>query len=453
MGRANYNFNDRYYATFTFRRDGTSRLSLANRWGNFYSASAAWRISEEQFFNVSWIDDLKLRANFGQLGNADIGNWEYLGTINPNIVTIFGDNQRIVNGATQVQIVNEDLRWEKTEQINIGLDANVLSNRLMLTAEYYNSKTSDVLAPMQISMTTGNQGGAPRANVASIRNTGVELEATWRDRVGDFTYTAGANLTTLKNTILELGYGNDVYYTSQTRSEIGRALGEYYVLKTDGLFRTQADIDAYVNSQGVPIMIQGRRPQLGDVRYIDTDDSGEITTNDRQIVGDPWADFLLSVNAGVSWKNIDFSMFWSGQFGNDVLNGGIRQGRLFADNSNYIRFEAGQEPYQENQNSNFPRIIYNDTRNTRGDSDLWLEDGSYMRLRNVQLGYTFDRAMLVRMGLSGLRVFVSGNNLITLTTYKGLDPDFINTNVWDRGTDNMAFPNARTVMLGLQLSF
>jgi len=454
LGRANYNFDDRYYATFTFRRDGSSKLSPTNRWDNFYSVSGAWRISGERFFNVPWINDLKLRANYGQLGNAAIdGDWNYLGTINPNIITIFGDNQQIVNGATQVKIVNENLRWEKNEQTNIGIDATVLSNRLALVAEYYNSKTVDILTGMQISMTTGNQGGAPLANAASLRNTGVELSATWRDKVGNVSYTVGANFTTQKNTILELGYGNEVFYTGQTRSEIGRSLGEYYLLKTDGLFRSQADIDAYVNTQGVPITIEGKRPQLGDLKYIDTDDNGQITTNDRQIVGDPWADALVSVNAGVNWKNFDFSMFWNGQFGNDVLNGGIRQGRFFSDNSNYIRFEKGHEPYQENPNSDFPRIIYGDVRNTRGDSDLWLEDGSYLRLRNVQLGYTFDKATLARLNLGGLRIFISGNNLLTLTKYKGLDPDFINTSVWDRGTDNMAFPNPRTVMAGLQLSF
>jgi len=453
LGRANYNFDDRYYATFTFRRDGSSKLNPANRWDNFYSVSGAWRISGEQFFNVPWINDLKLRANYGQLGNAAIGNWDYLGTINPNIITIFGNDQRIVNGATQVKIVNENLRWERTEQINLGLDATMLSNRLTLVAEYYNSKTVDILTGMQISMTTGNQGGAPLANAASLRNTGLELSATWRDKVGEVGYSVGANITTINNKILELGYGNEVFYTGQTRSEIGRSLGEYYLLKTDGLFRSQQEIDAYVNSQGVPITIEGKRPQLGDVRYIDTDDNGQITTNDRQIVGSPWADALVSVNAGVSWKNFDFSMFWNGQFGNDVLNGGMRQGRLFSDNSNYIRFEKGHEPYQENPNSDFPRIIYNDTRNTRGDSDLWLESGSYLRLRNIQLGYTFDKPTLARLQLSSLRIFVSGNNLLTITNYKGLDPDFINNDVWDRGTDNMAFPNPRTVMMGLQLSF
>ncbi len=453
LGRANYVYDDKYYMTFTYRRDGTSKLSLENRWDDFYSVSGAWRVSGERFFNSSWIDDLKIRANYGQLGNADIGNWDYLGTINPGIVTVFGSQQNLVNGATQVQIVNSDLRWEKSEQVNIGLDAAFLNNRLGITAEYYNSKAVDILAPMQISMTTGNQGGAPLANIASLRNTGVELTASWRDRVGDFSYSVTANATTLKNRILELGYGNTVYYTSQTRSEIGRSLGEYFLLKTDGLFRTQADIDNYVTSSGTPITIEGRRPQLGDLRYIDTDDNGQITANDRQIVGNPWADLMLSLNGSVSWKNIDLSMMWYGQFGNDVLNGGLRQGRLFADNSNYIRFESGQEPYQENPNSDFPRIIYGDTRNTRGDSDLWLEDGSFFRLRNIQLGYTFPNQLLSRTGFSDLRLSLTGNNLMTLTKYKGLDPDFINTSVWDRGTDNMAFPNARTIMLGLQVKF
>src|SRR5690606_3246234 len=252
LGRANYNFDDRYYATFTFRRDGSSKLNPANRWDNFYSVSGAWRISGEQFFNVPWINDLKLRANYGQLGNAAIGNWDYLGTINPNIITIFGNDQRIVNSATQVKIVNENLRWERTEQINLGLDATMLSNRLTLVAEYYNSKTVDILTGMQISMTTGNQGGAPLANAASLRNTGLELSATWRDKVGEVGYSVGANITTINNKILELGYGNEVFYTGQTRSEIGRSLGEYYLLKTDGLFRSQQEIDAYVNSQGVP---------------------------------------------------------------------------------------------------------------------------------------------------------------------------------------------------------
>jgi TonB-linked SusC/RagA family outer membrane protein len=453
LGRLNYSYANKYYLTLTFRRDGTSKLIKANRWENYPSLSAAWRISEESFFNIDWINDLKIRANYGQLGNASIGNWDYIGTISPSIVSVFGASQNLVNGATQVKLNNSELRWEKTAQTNIGFDAAFLDQRLLLTAEYYNSETSDVLTPMQISMTTGNQGGAPYVNAAKIKNTGFELTANWEEQKGDLRYTIGAGLTTLKNEILDLGYGKKEYYTGQTVSRIGYALGEYYLLKTDGIFRSQSDIDNYVSSNGTPILIEGKRPQLGDLKYVDTDDNGVITTNDRQIVGNPWADFTLSLNASLRWKNFDFYMLWYGQFGNDVLNSGIRQGRLFADNSNYIRFEKGNEPYQENPNSDFPRIIYNDTRNTRGDMDLWLEDGSYFRMKTIQLGYTFQKELLSRFGVGSLRAYASANNLLTLTSYKGLDPDFQNGDIWDRGTDNMAFPNPYSVQFGLQINF
>jgi hypothetical protein len=373
--------------------------------------------------------------------------------INPSIVSVFGTGQNIVNGATQVQLNNNDIRWERTIQTNIGFDASFLSQKLTLSAEYYDSKTVDVLTPMQISMTTGNQGGAPLVNAASIRNNGFEMTVNYKDNIGTVNYSVGAGLTSVKNKILDLGYGKEEYYTGQTVSRVGYALGEYYLLKTDGLFRTQADIDNYVTSSGVPITIEGKRPKLGDLRYIDTDDNGQITTDDRQIVGNPWADFVLSLNVNVAWNNFDFYMMWYGQFGNDVLNSGIRQGRLFADNSNYIRFEAGHEPYQENPKSDFPRIIYNDTRNTRGDSDLWLEDGSYFKMKIIQVGYTFKKELLSRIGINSLRAYVSGSNLLTLTKYKGLDPDFQNTNIWDRGTDNMAFPNPRAVSFGIQINF
>ncbi|GHT45432.1 SusC/RagA family TonB-linked outer membrane protein [Bacteroidia bacterium] len=453
LGRANYTYDNKYYLTLTFRKDGTSKLSTDNRWESYPSISGAWRISEENFFNVDWISDLKLRANYGELGNAAIGNWDYIGTVSPSIVAVFGTNQSLVNGATQVKLNNGNIRWERTAQTNIGFDAAFLSQRLAVTAEYYKSETKDVLTQMQISMTTGNQGGNPYVNAANITNSGFELSANWKDYISDVKYAVGAGLTTLSNKINDLGYGKTEYYTGQTVSRVGHALGEYYLLKTDGLFRTQTDIDNYVTSKGAPIYIEGKRPQLGDVRYIDTDDNGAINPNDRQIVGNPWADFTLSLNASLEWNNFDFYMMWYGQIGNDVLNSGMRQGRLFADNSNYIRFEKGHEPYQENPNSDFPRIVYNDTRNTRGDMDRWLEDGSYFKMKTIQVGYTFKKNALSRFGINSLRAYVSGNNLLTLTKYKGLDPDFQNSDIWDRGTDNMAFPNPYSIQCGLQVNF
>jgi len=450
LGRANYIYDNKYYLTATFRRDGTSRLSSDNRWGNFPSFSGAWRISNEAFFNVSWIDDLKIRGNWGRLGNSAIGDWDYLGTVNQSLVTVIGGS--LVPGAAQIKMVNSGLRWETKETTNIGVDAVFLDQRLGVSAEYYISNTNDVLTDMPIAISTGNQGGAPKANAASLKNTGFEGTFSWRDKAGDFNYSIIANLTTLKNKVTDLGYGKDVYYSGKTKSEIGQPLSMYYLYKTDGLFRTQQDIDNYVTSTGKPIMIGSKRPELGDVRYIDTDDNGEITANDRQIVGNPWPEVQLSLMFNASWKNFDFSMMWYGQFGNDIYNVPQWQGRLFADNSNYIKFAKGEEPYQENPNSNTPRIIYGDFRNTY-DSDRNLENGSFFRMKNIQLGYTFDRNLINNLGIEGLRLYVAGNNLITFTKYKGLDPDFVNTDVWDRGTDNFAFPNTRSVMFGLDLTF
>ncbi|MDR1623934.1 MAG: TonB-dependent receptor [Tannerellaceae bacterium] len=450
LGRANYSYDYKYYLTATLRRDGTSRLSRENRWGNFPSFSAAWRISNERFFHLSFVDDLKFRGNWGRLGNAAIGDWDYLGTINQSLVTVIGGSLK--PGAAQVKIVNNNLRWETKETTNIGLDALFLNHRLGVSAEYYVSNTRDVLTDMPIAISTGNQGGAPKANAASLRNTGFEVSLNWRDKAGDFNYNIIANLTTLNNEVTELGYGKDVYYSGKTKSEIGQPLSMYYLYKTDGIFRTQGEIDSYVTSTGQPIMIGGKRPEAGDVKYIDTDDNGNITANDRQIVGNPWPEVQLSLLFNASWKNVDLSMMWYGQFGNDIYNVPLWQGRLFADNSNYINFKTGEEPYQENPNSNTARIIYGDFRNTY-DSDRYLENGSYLRLKNIQLGYTFPKRLISPCGVENVRLYVAGNNLITLTGYKGLDPDFVNTDVWDRGTDNFAFPNTGSVMFGLDLTF
>jgi TonB-dependent starch-binding outer membrane protein SusC len=452
LGRVNYNYDSKYYLTFTLRRDGTSKLSKDNRWGNFPSVSAAWRISRENFFNVDWVDDLKLRANWGKLGNAAIGNWDYVGTVNQTIVTVFGTGQKLNTGATQVSLVNTDLRWETKETINVGADASFLDQRLSVGAEYYNSKTYDVLTGMPIAISTGNQGGAPMANAASLKNTGFEVDLGWRDNVNEFQYNVTAGITTLSNEVIDLGYGRDVYYTNLTTSSIGEPLSMFYLLKTDGLFRSQSEIDNYVTSNGTPIRVDGKLPKLGDVKYIDTDDNGQITANDRQIVGSPWPGVQLSLIFNANWRNFDAFMSWYGQFGNDVYNVAQWQGRYFADNSNYLNFEKGEEPYQVNPDSNTPRIIYNDTRNTR-ESDRYLENGSYFRMKNFQIGYNFAPEMIQKMSLSNLRVYVSGNNLITFTAYKGLDPDFINTNVWNRGTDSFAFPNTRSFMMGLEITF
>ena len=467
LGRANYVYDDKYNLTATFRRDGTSRLAKENRWGNFPSFSGAWRISKEEFFDVPWINDLKIRGNWGRLGNSSIGDWDYIGTINQSIVTVFGG--AIVPGSTQVKLVNAGLVWETKETVNVGFDASFLNQRLTVSAEYYNSKTSDVLAETPIAISTGNQGGSPWKNAASLRNKGFEFTFGWKDQISGFKYSALLNVTTMDNEVLSLGRdGSERNFidSGQARTEPGRSLAEFYLRKTDGIFRTQEEIDNYVTKgnhvpgpnedkvpAGTPIMIEGKRPQLGDVKYLDLNDDGQITDIDRDYCGSPWAKMQMSLVLNAEWKNFDFSMMWNGQFGNKIYNVSRWQGRLFADNSNYIRFEKGEEPYQVNPNSNTPRIIYGDFRNSR-DADRFLENGSYFRMKNISIGYNFKQKWLTNLGVEKLRLFATGSNLITITGYSGLDPDFKGANsVWNSGTDSFAYPNTRSVMFGLDLTF
>ncbi|VFB13448.1 TonB-dependent receptor plug [Bacteroides heparinolyticus] len=454
LGRANYIYDDKYYLTATFRRDGTSRLAKENRWGNFPSFSGAWRISKEDFFDVSWINDLKIRGNWGRLGNASIGDWDYIGTINQSIVTVFGG--AIVPGSTQVKLVNTGLIWETKETVNVGFDASFLNQRLTVSAEYYNSKTSDVLAETPIAISTGNQGGSPWKNAASLCNKGFEITLGWKDQVSDFKYNALLNVTTMSNEVLSLGRDGterDFIDSGQARTEPGRSLAEFYLRKTDGIFKTQEEIDRYVTSKGTPIIIEGKRPKLGDVRYLDLNDDGEITDADRDYCGSPWPKMQMSLVFNAEWKNFDFSMMWNGQFGNKIYNVPRWQGRLFADNSNYIRFKKGEEPYQVNPDSDTPRIIYGDFRNSR-DADRFLENGSYFRMKNISVGYNFKQKWLTNLGVEKLRLFATGSNLITITGYSGLDPDFKGANpVWNSGTDGFAYPNTRSVMFGLDLTF
>lgn len=467
LGRANYNYDDKYYLTATFRRDGTSRLAKENRWGNFPSFSGAWRISKEEFFDVPWVNDLKIRGNWGRLGNASIGDWDYIGTINQSIVTVFGG--AIVPGSTQVKLVNAGLVWETKETVNVGFDASFLNQRLTLSAEYYNSKTSDVLAETPIAISTGNQGGSPWKNAASLRNKGFEVTLGWKDQVSDFKYSALLNVTTMDNEVLSLGRDGskkDYIDSGQARTAPGRSLAEFYLRRTDGIFRTQEEIDNYLTKgnhvpgpneekvpAGRPVMIAGKRPQIGDVKYLDLNDDGQITDDDRGFCGSPWAKMQMSFVFNAEWKNFDFSMMWNGQFGNKIYNVARWQGRQFSDNSNYIRFEKGEEPFQVNPNSNTPRVIYGDSRNSL-DADRFLENGSYIRMKNISIGYNFRQKWLTNLGVEKLRVFATGSNLLTITGYSGLDPDFKGANaVWNSGTDSFAYPNTRSVMFGLDLTF
>jgi TonB-linked SusC/RagA family outer membrane protein len=448
FGRINYNFDERYLVSFTIRRDESSKFSPDTRVGYFPSISGGWRISNESFFNASWIDDLKIRANYGVLGTSNISVWDWVSFITTFPQAVFGTDQAIHTGMTQIKLANNDLKWEKLNQINAGFDAILLNNRLTLSADYFMKETKDVLAPMQILMVTGNNGGNPYVNAVTLQNTGFEVSATWRDKIGkDFGYSVNVNASTLKNKVKKIAYGLPDFTQWDTKSILGHPIGEWYLIKTDGLFRSEEEVQAHRNSEGKLIQPDAKP---GDVRYIDANNDGRITDDDRQPCGSTIPKFQLGMNLVFEYKGFDLQFQLSGAFGHKSFNGPRSAYDRFDDNSNYRKDYDPWTP--ENPNAKDPRPIYGDSRNVRGEQDRWLENGNYLRVKQMALGYNLPKSVLGNV-FSGIRVYVNAQNLITFTSYKGLDAEFLNTNIWDRSYDGASYPNPYGVTFGAQISF
>ncbi|MGV8093119.1 MAG: TonB-dependent receptor [Mangrovibacterium sp.] len=447
FGRINYNYADKYLLSATIRRDASSKFGPNYKVGVFPSISGAWKIANENFFNVVWLNDLKIRANYGVLGSNNITVWEWVPFINSFPQSIFGVDQHLESGQIQVKLVNEDLKWEELHELNVGLDATLFDNRLEVTAEYFRSTSKDVLTEMQILMSTGNNGGDPRVNAASLRNKGFELSLTWHENRDEWKYSVNANISTVKNEILELGYNREFFTQWNTKSYIGKPIGEWYLIKTDGLFRSMDEVYAHVDKDGD--MIQPNA-QPGDIRFVDFNGDGQITDGDRQYAGTPWPKLQLGLNATVEWKGFDMQLQLVGAFGHKVFNGPRSGFDRYDDNSNY---RADYDPWSEtNQDAKDPRPIYQDGRNTRGDQTRWLENGSYLRVRQLALGYSLPKTLFSSY-FDQVRIFANAQNLITFTGYNGLDPEFRNSSIWERGHDYGAFPNPKAVTFGLQVTF
>ncbi|WP_255501780.1 TonB-dependent receptor [Olivibacter sp. SDN3] len=448
LARVEYNYDNRFLVNGVVRRDGSSRLGRDNQWGNFPSLSGAWRLSNEKFFDVSWIDDLKVRASYGELGNSNIGYWDYLSVINTFSTIAMGRDQLISPGAIKVALVNPNLRWETLIQKNFGMDASLLNNKLTLTAEYFISDTKDVLTAMPIALTTGHDGDPPIANAANLKNTGVELSLGYNESSKVFNYYVNANITTLRNKVTALGYGRNNIFVGNTVTQIGQPAGMWFVLETDGLFQSEEEVNNYTNEAGRVIQPSA---QPGDIRYKDNNGDGQITNDDKVVVGSPWSDVELGLNMGASYKDFALTMNWFGAFGATVYNGYHSVVDRFDDNSNY---RAGIQPWTpENPNTDVPRMYYGSTLNARGDTDRWLENGSFLRLKYISLSYTLPVDLIKKIGFERGQVTLSGQNLLTFTKYQGLDPEFNNPSIYERGFDNFSFPNLKTYSLGLQFGF
>ena len=448
LGRLEYNYDNRYLFNAVLRRDGSSRFSDENKWGNFPSVSAGWRVNNESFFKSEFIKDLKLRASYGELGSGNIGNYEYKSFVNNFGQIVLGTGQTLYPSATQVKLSNSQLRWEKLKQTNFGLDLGVLNNDLRFTADYFIARTEDVLFGFPILLTTGNDGGNPISNAATVENKGIELELAYSKKINEFSFNASVNFTKVNNKLVSLGNGQNENIVGNTMTRAGSPVGMWYVLQTDGLFQDQAEIANYKNADGKVIM-PGAVP--GDIRFKDVNGDGQITSDDKAIVGSPWPEFEMGLNAGAEYKGFDFSMNWIASHGATVYDGFRSVVDRFDDNSNY---RAGIQPWTpENPNTDFPRVTKGSTLNSRGDSDRFLENGDFIRLKYIGFGYNLPESILNKSGIARARLTLSAQNIITITKYKGLDPEFSNGNIFERGVDNGAFPNLRTYSFGVEFSF
>jgi TonB-linked SusC/RagA family outer membrane protein len=454
LGRVNYSYKDKYLVTLTGRIDQDSRFGENNRTGVFHSEAIAWRISEEDFYNLEVMNDLKIHASYGELGIVPLGSWDYTAYINNAPRAVLGTNQFPYVGITQAQLANPDLKWEERIVKNIGLDAGFLDNRISLSIEAYNSLSKDALLQLPVAGYLGNLGGNPFVNAGSVRNTGFEFAATYRNSTRLLKWEVSANATTIKNEVEDVGNrgeGIDYIQIGNTRTKVGRSLGEWYLLKTDGLFQSQAEVDSYTSSNGTIIQPSAK---AGDVKYIDKNKDGVINAEDRDFVGSPWPKLQTGMQFNASYMQFNLNVQFVGVFGYQIYN----DVRHILDGYQNTNFRSDIDPWSEsNTNTSDPRLGRDTDQgiveNNRGDSERWLENGSYFRLRNIELGYKLPANLVSRASLLNARFFISAQNLFTITKYTGLDPDVVGLGLYERGLDNGNWPASRVISIGLNCEF
>ena len=472
-GRAMYNYNETYIATFTLRADGSSNFMRGHRWGYFPSVSAGWILTNESFLEGAkgTLDFLRINASWGQNGNASIDAFQYLSRYNfpPEAVYFFGDKKEIgqeSTGGVAGVLKNPDVTWETSQQLDIGFDSRFLNSRLGFTFNYYVKDTKDWLISAPISATWGFD--APSMNGGAVQNKGVELALSWNDRVNDLTYGLSLNGSYNKNKVTEisntagvvngptnlLSQGTTYIY----RLCVGQPMGSFYVYRTDGIFQNQAEVDAYINKEGKPI-IPGAR--AGDVRFVDVNKDGKIDEKDRDYIGSGWPIFHSGFTLNLGYKGFDFLVAATGAFGQYIA----KSYRSFADSEyqNYTT-QVFERWTGEGTSNKWPRLTSGSYGiNYQNVSDLFFEKGDYVKIQNITLGYDFKR-LFPQMPLGQARLYFTAQNLFTFTGYSGLDPEVgfsdelqvngISQRVrWASGVDLGYYPSAKTFLFGVNLTF
>ncbi|GAA4003867.1 TonB-dependent receptor [Hymenobacter fastidiosus] len=461
FGRVGYDYDGRYLASFNFRRDGSSQFLAGQRTQNFYSGSVGWNLAQEGFMrNVGSISLLKLRASVGQLGNSAIGNYPY--------ASLVGDGGFYPIGGVSTQSLsivtkgNPGLRWETSTQSNVGLDVGLLKGALQLTMDYFIKNTSDVLLFLPQPSSAGN-GGNPAVNAGKIRNNGLELELAYRNTIGkNWGYDVSGNFATLHNEVISLGEASAIvggridnnYFATLT--DIGQPIGSFYLLQQEGIFQNEQEVFTHA--------FQGPGVKPGDVKYKDISGpdgvpDGVIDGRDRTFVGSPIPKFTYGFTGNVRYKSLDLSAFFQGVYGNEIYN------QVNTDIEGFYRAFNVTERVATNywtgpgSTDEFPRLSWTGASNNKQPSDRFLEDGSYLRLKNLQVGYTFGEKLLAPVKISSVRLYASVQNLLTFTNYTGLDPEqgtnsnSLGDGVRATGIDFGTYPSARTFTVGINAGF
>jgi TonB-linked SusC/RagA family outer membrane protein len=448
LGRLNYNYRDKYIASASYRRDASSRFASQHRWGDFWSASLGWNIAKEDFMDDSVFSNLKLRGSIGITGNDRIGNYRYASTISTDYLYIINDAAAL--GATSAGLPNPDLKWEEMKNTNIGLDFGLFNEKITGAVEYFINSSDGLLLNMPLPTSLGDAAGSMPRNVGSTENKGFEITLGYNDREGDFKWSVNANLGTSKGTVKSLGgiqYIEGAGFENEniTRLTPGQNLYHYYGLVMDGIYQTQEEVDAVLWGNPSQNVV---RP--GDVRFKDLNGDGFINNQDKTNIGSAIPDFTYGLNFDANYKNWDFNVFFNGVQGRDILNTNLfdleGMQRLFNAGTAVLNRWTGP-----GTSNTVPRA--GGAPQNYGISTRYLEDGSFLRLRNLTIGYTLPNNMLGKDLFSKFRIYVSGQNLVTITDYSGLDPEIGNTNGFESGIDRGAYPQPKTYLVGLQLSF